>query len=109
MRNPPRWTRVVKTFSVLSYLVKHCDPNGVELFVTSKPNDCIKAPKGKTRPLVRFLMALPENSTAAPGEHNLEASLSDILRSIENSKLAPSLFSKLSSAPRPKVSIYVLT
>lgn len=98
------WNEVVPTVRALSYLVKDADPNGIELFLTSRPTKPEKALHGVTSSLVDFLKSFKESDTQPIC--NMENSLGDILNPVKD-RLAPSRF-RLSSRT-PKTSIYILT
>lgn len=102
MRNL-HWADVLQTFKALAYLVKGCDPNGIELYTTSRPGKPKKARKGTTDVLVGFLESLDKGSSA--GDGNIEQSLGEIFTRVKSS-LSPG---RLSMRNQPCISVYILT
>ncbi|KAK4664862.1 uncharacterized protein QC763_508300 [Podospora pseudopauciseta] len=72
------WKSVVDTFEALSYLVKACDPDGIELYLISEPQKK-KANKNSTTDLVKILRELKQPTKQ---NSNIESSFSRILENV---------------------------
>lgn len=99
------WNHVIDTVKALGYLVKHADPNGVELFVTSNPTKPRKSGAKEISTLVRWLEE-PER-TRPGGPCNMESSLSSILEYVKTGLTKGSGF--LQQMNRRGTSVYILT
>ncbi|KAK4178481.1 kinase-like domain-containing protein [Triangularia setosa] len=107
------WNNVLETVEAISYVVKGCDPDGVELFLVSDPQKPKKAKKDATQDLVRYLK---KQKRPATQNDNLELNFGQILNKVRsmmqdakggnNSLISLSPFS---SNTRAGVSIYFLT
>ncbi|KAG8164294.1 hypothetical protein KVR01_006212 [Diaporthe batatas] len=99
------WDDVIDTVKALGYLVKHADPNGVELFVTSNPTRPRKSGAREISTLVRWLDN-PERRYPG-GPCNMESSLSSILDHVKSGlKKGPGFFQQTN---RRGTSVYILT
>lgn len=100
------WDRVVDVLQALGYLVKSADPDGVELFLTSRPTEPKKSGGREITSLVRSLE--DHRKTPHVGICNMENSLGPILEHVKSS---------LKSQKRPKIlqrnrrgtNVYILT
>ncbi|KAK3687787.1 hypothetical protein B0T22DRAFT_378036 [Podospora appendiculata] len=109
------WADVTKTFKALSYLVKGCDPNGIELYLLSNPSHQKKGQKDKTRDLVEHLKLEGVSKTAPSDSGSIESSFSTILARLKNQMksdttgLRSSFRSFVTTPNLTKANIYFLT
>ncbi|KAI7774825.1 hypothetical protein LA080_007757 [Diaporthe eres] len=84
------WDQVVKVVHALGYLVKHVDPDGVELFFTSRP---AKAKKSGAKEITSLVRSLEEHGRKRPeGPCNMENSLGPIWEHVKSSLTKGSMF-----------------
>jgi hypothetical protein len=100
------WEDVVRAVKALGYLVKHADPDGVELFFTSRPTKPKKSGAKETNSLVRCVEDQPRASLAGPC--NMELSLGTILEHVKHG-LKPKGSRFRQQANRRGVNVYILT
>lgn len=100
------WDKVVETVYALGYLVKSADPDGVELFLTSRPSKVKRGAPKEIGSLVRFLRE--QSQQAQIGNCNMENSLSPILEHVK-SGLKNSKIPKLFQRSRRGTNVYILT
>lgn len=99
------WDQVVKVVHALGYLVKHADPDGVELFFTSRPT---KAKKSGAKEITSLVRSLEEHGRKRPeGPCNMENSLGPILDHVKSGLTKGSMFRQQTS--RRGISVYILT
>lgn len=99
------WAQVVDAVQALGYLVKHADPDGVELFYTSRPR---KAKKSGGKEITSLVRSLEEHGRKPPeGPCNMEHSLGPILEHAKNSLTKGSLFRQQTN--RRDINVYILT
>ncbi|KAK3324567.1 hypothetical protein B0T19DRAFT_443976 [Cercophora scortea] len=78
------WDDVTKTLKALAYLVKGCDPNGIELYLLSNPSIRIKGQKDKTRDVVDHLKSDVVSKIIPSDSGSIESSFSTILARLKN-------------------------
>lgn len=99
------WHQVVDAVQALGYLVKHADPDGVELFYTSRPT---KPKKSGAKEITTLVLSLEEHGRKPPeGPCNMEHSLGPILEHAKNGLTKGSMFRKQTN--RRGVNVYILT
>lgn len=100
------WDRVVEVVRALGYLVKTADPDGVELFFTSRPTDSKRSGVKETSSLI---LALNDHSqTPYVGTCNMENSLGPIL-DLAISSLKSQRRPKFLQRNRRGTNVYILT
>lgn len=102
----------MRTVEALSYIVKGADPDGVELYMTSRPNKFIHARSGVSSKILKSLERHTQSS--ATQNTNLEENFGLILDKTTHSEsgVASSSRSLLGRPPKERqrpASIYVLT
>lgn len=99
------WPQVVEAVQALGYLVKHADPDGVELFFTSRP---WKPKKSGGKEITSLVRSLEEHGPKRPeGPCNMESSLGPILDHVKNGLTKGSMFRQQTN--RRGINVYILT
>lgn len=100
------WDQVVKVVHALGYLVKHADPDGVELFFTSRPT--AKAKKSGAKEITSLVQCLKEHGQKHPeGPCNMEYSLGPIVEHVKKALAKGSMLRQ--QKDRRGISVYILT
>jgi hypothetical protein len=99
------WPDVLATFKALSYVVKSCDNNGIDVYLTSNPTMPASTKKGATTPLFAFLEKAQKSHS--PADNNLEKNLGDVLTNVR--RRLSSRRTLIRSKHSPKANIFILT
>lgn len=99
------WSQVIDAVKALGYLVKHADPDGVELFFTSAPT---KPKKSGGREISSIVRWVDEHERTRPGGPcNMESRLGPILEHVKSGLTKAPRF--LQQTNRLGTNVYVLT
>lgn len=99
------WNEVIDAVKALGYLVKHADPDGVELFVTS---GSAKLKKSGTKEISTVVRSLAQHErTPLGGPCNMESSLGPILEHVKSNLAKGPGF--LQQTNRRGINVYILT
>ena len=106
------WDDVYQTFAASAYLVKRCDPHGIELYLTSQSGKREEASKNSTLNLTKIIQYCPQEKPL--GRESFEESLRKIFDQVQVTvqgilTAAQSPKWRLGKSQPPGISIYIVT